>query len=100
MLPGAILMIARLPHYFWLGEVGMAAVLAGVFAGPCRDLSHGKNGDSSRIHLGNNCFHAAGAEKKGLIADTKTATCASGTIPLSGKRLVPSPEITCLPYIM
>jgi len=32
------------PHYFWLGEVGMAAILAGTFAGPVGIYLAGRTG--------------------------------------------------------
>ena len=37
----------RQPHYFWLGEVGMAAMLAGVFAVPPGSISREEQGSLS-----------------------------------------------------
>ena len=42
-------------HYFWFGEVGMAAFLAGTFAIPVRDLPCGKSRDHPGIHRGCQC---------------------------------------------
>jgi predicted MFS family arabinose efflux permease len=39
-----IAVYTRQPHYFWLGEVGMAAVLAGVFAVPAGCYLAGRSG--------------------------------------------------------
>ena len=36
---------ARKRHYFWFGEVGMAGIMAGSIAVPCRDFSGGSGGD-------------------------------------------------------
>ena len=41
---------AEKKHYFWFGEVGMAAVLAGMFAVPGRVLACRKDGCEPRVH--------------------------------------------------
>jgi len=44
LIPEDLGVYTRQPHYFWLGEVGMAAVLAGVFAVPAGIFLAGRSG--------------------------------------------------------
>ena len=44
LVPEDLAVYTRQPHYFWLGEVGMAAVLAGVFAVPAGCYLAGRTG--------------------------------------------------------
>ena len=44
LVPEDLAVYTRQPHYFWLGEVGMAAILAGVFAVPAGCYLAGRTG--------------------------------------------------------
>ena len=44
LVPEDLAVYTRQPHYFWLGEVGMAVVLAGVFAVPAGIYLTGRTG--------------------------------------------------------